>query len=361
MGCENDSARAKKYSGAGMAQDGMETPVLDDSGTILLSCPESVSGREWSVPDRVKTISREAFFYNKELEILHLPEGLEKIERLAFVECGLREITIPCSVREIEADAFYSCKRLEKVRIQNPETKAGVGAFDQCKNIKEIHYGNLTASDKIFHLKGLPFLEQHLEDQANLGHRADPEFGHLRDDCAQGDAAAMVAMADWFGQWAQKPDASPFYTRAANYWRYRAYRRGNPEAAEWFERYFAEHPGEQLESILPEHSNHRIGYYSHSVPGILLNDLGFAFFEAGRKYEIKQLEGEKLVEVSAFESYEGPDEDGFGAERYYDWWFLDENMQPIPGIGRINATVSDTDNERFMGTKARAREILGTR
>ena len=46
MGCENDSARAKKYSGAGMAQDGMETPVLDDSGTILLSCPESVSGRQ---------------------------------------------------------------------------------------------------------------------------------------------------------------------------------------------------------------------------------------------------------------------------------------------------------------------------
>lgn len=217
------------------------------------------------------------------------------------------------------------------------------------------------AWDVVFHQKGEPFLVQHLEDLPNKPHTAYPEFGDMTARCAGGDADAMEALADWFEQWSQREDVSPFYLRASNYWRYRAYRKGNPEAKEWFERYFAEHPGEQLESILPENSNHRIGYYSHSIPGGLLNALGFSFFDPKRKYEIKQLEGDDLVEVSAFESYEGPDEDGFGAEFYFDWWYLDENMQPFPGIKRMTATVSDTDASRFKEAQAKAREILRER
>ena len=225
---------------------------------------------------------------------------------------------------------------------------------EACENAPE-------AWDVVFHQKGEPFLLQHLEDPADKPHTAYPEFGDMVARCACGDADAMEALADWFEQWSKEPDVSPFYLRASNYWRYRAYRKGNPEAKEWFARYFVEHPGEQLESILFENSNHRAGYYSHSIPGKLLNDLGFRFFDAGRKYEIKQLEGDDLVEVSALESYEGPDEDGFGAEFYFDWWYLDENMQPIPGIKRMTATVSDTDDPRFQEARAKARKFLRER
>ncbi len=354
-----DSVRV--YQGWTFHGSSLEAPVLNASGTLLVFCPASVSGKEWSVPDTVKTISWQAFIEHRELEILHLPEGLETIERLAFIECGLREITIPYSVREIGEEAFHRCGQLEKVTILNPGTKVGTCAFGGCENIKEIHYGDLSASDRFFHLKGQPFLVQHPEDPANLDHASEPEFRQLTADCARGSADAMAALADWFGQWAQKPDASPFYTRAANYWRYRAYRRGNAGAAEWFERYFAAHPGEQLESVLYENSSYMAGYYSYSIPGRLLNDLGFAFFDPDREYEIKQSEGEDLVVASAFESYEGPDEDGFGAEYYYDWWFLDDNMQPIPGVGRINATMRETGEQRFKEMKTRAEEILRKR
>ncbi len=354
MGCVIDNDQAKMLSGDVVIPD-----TMDEIPTELFCQNQEIISV--TIPGTVKKIGFRAFARCGNLEKVVLGEGLERIEKKAFVDCGLREITIPYSVREIGESAFFYCEQLETVTIQNPETRVETSAFFECRNIKKINYGDQAASDQIFHMMGQPFLEQHLEDAANLGHRADPEFGRLRDGCAQGDAAAMAAMADWLGQWAREPDASHFYTRAENYWRYRAYRRGNAEAAEWFAQYFAGHPGERLESILPENSNHRIGYYSHSVPGKLLNDLGFAFFDPGRKYEVKQLEGKDLVEVSAPESYVGPDEDGFGAEHYYDWWFLDENMQPIPGTARITATASDTSEEPFKEKKARAEEILRTR
>ena len=349
------------YQGWTFYGTNLTAPVLNASGTILVFCPAAVSGKEWSVPETVKTIAWQAFIENKDLEILHLPEGLEKIEGMALIECGIREITIPHSVREVEARAFSRCERLEKVTILNPETKVGNGAFSGCANIREIAYANLTESDRIFHLKGQPFLIQHLEDPANLNHRAEPEFRRLTARCSGGSAPAMYLLSEWFEKWSRKPGASPFYNRAANYWRYRAYRRGNEQAKEWFTRFFAEHPGETLESILFESSDHRAGFYNFSVPGNILNDLGYSFFDPGRDYEIKQFEGEELVIAGAFESWDPPDEDGFGAEDNYDWWFLDGNMQPICGVNKVNATVGETSGPWFMETRAQAIKILKER
>ncbi len=50
--------------------------------------------------------------------------------------------------------------------------------------------------------------------------------------------------------------------------------------------------------------------------------------------------------------------DGFGAETYYNWWFLDENMQPIPGTKCVNASFRKMDKDSFATEKARAIEIL---
>ena len=290
----------KKYQGWSFFGTKLNEPVLNTSKTILIFCPKSVSKKEWSVPDTVKIISWQAFIENKRLETLHLPEGLEIIEGMSFIECGLREITIPYSVREIGEKAFNWCKKLEKVTILNPNTKVGINAFYECFNIKEINYGNLTDSDKIFHMKGQPFLIQHLETSANLKHTEDSEFKRLTARCAKGDANAMNDLANWFEQWSHKSKASRFYIRAANYWRYRAYCKGNAEATKWFKKYFSDYPGKHLDSILFENNNHRANIYEHLIPGKLLNDLGFEFFDPKREYEIKQFEGEEIVEVSSY-------------------------------------------------------------
>ena len=143
----------KKYQGWTFWRTKLTEPVMNVSKTILIFCPKSVSGKEWSVPDTVKIISWQAFIEDKDLEILHLPKGLEVIERMAFIECGLKKITIPYSVREIGAESFWCCEQLEEVNILNPNTKVGVNAFSKCKNLKEIKYGKPNKPSKIVRLK----------------------------------------------------------------------------------------------------------------------------------------------------------------------------------------------------------------
>ena len=348
----------KKYQGDSFRDTTLAEPVLNASKTILIHCPESVTGVEWTVPDTVKVIAWQAFQDHKAMELLHLPEGLEVIEGMAFMDCGLREITIPHSVRKIGKRAFWCCDYLKKATVLNPQTIVGMGAFSCCDDLSEINYGDMHETDKIFHLKGQPFLIQHLEDAPNLSHASHRTFRRYTALCAKGDADAMNALADWFEEWSQKRNASQFYIRAAHYWRYRAYRKGNTDAKEWFSIYFSEHPGEPLESILFESSDHREGMYNFTIPGELLNALGYDFFEPGNMYEIHQFEGDPVVEASTFADYEGPDEDGFGAEYNYYWWFLDENMQPIPGIERLYGEVRETDFDHFKKTRAKAVEIL---
>lgn len=349
------------YQGYTFYGTNLTEPVMNASGTILVFCPDSVSGKAWMVPLTVKVISKQAFLGNRELENLYLPEGINKIERLAFVGCGIREITIPRSVSKIGKDTFYSCEQLEKVTILNPEAKIEYGAFCECKNLREISFAHMNETDRCFHIKGMPFLTRHLEDPANFNHVGAPEFDYLTAKCAIGDDSAMYELACWFEEWSHKSGASPFYIRAANYWRYRAYTKGNKDAREWFARFFRERPGERMESVMFENTNHVEGFYTYSVPGRMMNDLGYPFFNPALKYEIIQLEGEDVVTVSAFSSNEPPDEDGFGAENNYDWWFLDENMQAIAGVKKVTATIREKKELFFQIKKEQAVETLKKR
>lgn len=351
----------KVYQGWTFWNTCLDSPVLNASGTVLVFCPNSVTGKEWAVPDTVKTIAWQAFIDNENLERLHLPEGLEKIEEMAIIGCGIKELTIPASVRELCPEFAWRCEKLEKVTIMNPDTKIFDGAFSGCENLKEINCSVMNENDRLFHLKGMCFLTKHAEDPANLKHSYTIEFKRLAEKCAKGDSAAMEEMAEFFEEYSLKTDASPFYMRAANYWRYRAYRKGNSKAKEWFSRFFREHPGEHLESILSEGNVIGDNYFSFNIPGKMLNDLGYAFFDSDIDYEVKHTADSGLVLVGSFERWEAPDEDGFGEETYYNWWFLDENMQPIPGIGCVNSTLYQRRFAPFTTEKARAIEILKKR
>lgn len=347
----------KLYRGDAFRGTNLDEPVYNVSKTILIFCPEKAAGEFFSVPDTVKIIANHGFMELKNLKSVRLPEGLQKISSIAFAECGIREIIIPQSVEEVDKWAFWHCHYLESALILNPKTKVGSAAFYGCNFLKDITFGDLNEYDKICHLRGEPFFIQNLSDAANFDHTQSSEFRRLAERCGKGDVDGMKDMSEFFERQSEKPSASPFYERAANYWRYRAYQRGNEAAEKWFRRFFEEHPGERLESPLFENSDHREEMYNFSYPGKMLNDLGFFFFDADKDYEIHQDSQEKIVEVAAFADYEGPDEDGFGAEYYYHWWILDDNMQEIPCIEMFYGELRDTDGTVYQERRKKAINI----
>lgn len=63
----------------------------------------------------------------------------------------------------------------------------------------------------------------------------------------------------------------------------------------------------------------------------------FLFFDPDRSYHLAGRDADGVVEVSAYKSEDGPDENGFGREIDYDWWYLDDNLCPVPGADCLHS------------------------
>ncbi len=60
---------------------------------------------------------------------LHIPEGVSTIAESALRGCNLTEVTLPQSLKAIEAHAFADCDYLTKLVIPDGVTSIGKGAF----------------------------------------------------------------------------------------------------------------------------------------------------------------------------------------------------------------------------------------
>lgn len=69
-----------------------------------------------------------------------------------------------------------------------------------------------------------------------------------------------------------------------------------------------------------------------SVSGKVLKERGFTFFREDREYQLDAPDKNGIVRVFSKCREVGPDEDGYGAMEYFDWWMMDTNLEPIPGI-----------------------------
>ena len=71
--------------------------------------------KEVYLPDTVKQISNGMLYTESAtsaLEIVHLPEGLEKIDRATFKEFKkLKSINLPSSIKEVSSEVFALCEK----------------------------------------------------------------------------------------------------------------------------------------------------------------------------------------------------------------------------------------------------------
>lgn len=97
---------------------------------------------EVTLPQSLKTIEARAFASCKYLTKLVIPDGITSIGEDAFMASCLTDITLPKSLKAIEAGTFGDCNVLKKVVIPEGVTSIGKDAFYSCRALAEVTLPN---------------------------------------------------------------------------------------------------------------------------------------------------------------------------------------------------------------------------
>jgi hypothetical protein len=101
------------------------------------------------IDSSVRVIKDGAFYKCKLLKIVILNDGLEEIGKKAFYYCkSLEKIVIPNKVRVIKDSAFRRCRGLTTVILGEGLEEIGAGAFTTCISLREIIIPNAVRAIK---------------------------------------------------------------------------------------------------------------------------------------------------------------------------------------------------------------------
>lgn len=111
--------------------------LYDDEQTIIYALLPNYEKPVYTLPATVKEIAAYAFWGNPYLEHVKLDSALTNVSAYAFSNCiKLKEVNIPLSVRTIEVKAFEDCVNLESVILPDSITEIHDTAFDGCSGIE---------------------------------------------------------------------------------------------------------------------------------------------------------------------------------------------------------------------------------
>ena len=120
--------------------------LFNKDKTILIRFPQGKGG-EYSVPNSVKTIGYESFYFCGNLTSVTVPNSVTTIEFSAFLVCSnLISIAIPNSVASIGANAFYNCNNLTSIALPNKLTDIEEATFANCASLTSITIPNNVTS-----------------------------------------------------------------------------------------------------------------------------------------------------------------------------------------------------------------------
>ena len=100
------------------------------------------------------SILQRTYYKQKSLTSYEIDDDIENIGRLAFAESGLKAITIPEGVTQIEYGAFMSCTNLDTVTIAETVTSIGTKAFEGTKWLNDWKNGTASGDAEDFLIVG---------------------------------------------------------------------------------------------------------------------------------------------------------------------------------------------------------------
>mgnify|MGYP000857327356 CR=1 FL=1 len=114
---------------------------VDDYGAVycqetLQSYPQENKSAFYQIDYRAKIVGEGAFYGNKELRRVEVPEGVLVVESDSFAESNIENVELPTSLRLIADNAFAMCHELVSIEIPNNVYAIGRGAFLECAQIQ---------------------------------------------------------------------------------------------------------------------------------------------------------------------------------------------------------------------------------
>ena len=100
----------------------------------------------------ITSIPKSCFESTGELDIIW-PKTITTIEREAFIQCNIRELKLPPTLKEIKEAAFSNCKNLKSVNFGNSQlTTIPDKCFHECSKLEEIKWNDkiTTIGDEAF-------------------------------------------------------------------------------------------------------------------------------------------------------------------------------------------------------------------
>jgi len=170
------------------------TEVQFDEGALQVIGESAFAGctalRGVTIPSSVTELGTNAFYYCRNLTELHLNDGLRTIGDGAFNHCGqLRSVTIPSSATKLGAYLFWSCHNLVNVQLNEGLQCIDVRAFHACTALRCVTIPSTVtklgrwAFDHCSYLSDVIFLGgQRLLNEEFLARRLSDEEGILRQE-----------------------------------------------------------------------------------------------------------------------------------------------------------------------------------
>lgn len=106
------------------------------------------------LPDCVKKINQQAFYFCHELEAVNLP-GVEVVEPLAFYDCPALTKVEMNSVTHLGSGAFYQCSSLASVTLPETIKYINNGAFQECTALESVTFADDSNSWYIYGSDGI--------------------------------------------------------------------------------------------------------------------------------------------------------------------------------------------------------------
>jgi hypothetical protein len=111
-------------------------PVTEIGEEAFLGCTKLES---IDIPSSIKVIGQRAFYRVKSLKKINFVEGLEKIEKEAFLTTSLKSILLPDTLMFIGQSAFHNNESLTEVKLPKHLTELSLHVFSYCKSFTSIN------------------------------------------------------------------------------------------------------------------------------------------------------------------------------------------------------------------------------